>query len=88
VGSHEECFDGTGYPAGLSGTAIPLESRIVACAIAYVKLAQVLDREAAARALERESGNALDSDIVAVALMLVAQDGTGATSALRDVPTA
>jgi diguanylate cyclase (GGDEF)-like protein len=88
VGSHEECFDGTGYPAGLSGTAIPLESRIVACAIAYVKLAQVLDREAAARALERESGNALDSDIVAVTLMLVAQDGTGATSALRDVPTA
>ena len=52
VGAHEERFDGTGYPAGLSGGAIPVESRIVACAAAHVKLAQILAGEPLARALE------------------------------------
>ena len=45
VGAHEEHFDGTGYPAGLSGGDIPVESRIVACAAAHVKLAQILAGE-------------------------------------------
>ena len=50
VGAHEERFDGTGYPAGLSGDDIPLESRIVACAAAHVKLAQILAGEPLAQA--------------------------------------
>lgn len=32
VGNHHERFDGTGYPNGLKGEAIPLEGRIVAIA--------------------------------------------------------
>lgn len=32
---HHECFDGTGYPDGLSGTDIPEEARIIAVAEAY-----------------------------------------------------
>ena len=56
VGAHEERFDGTGYPAGLSGEDIPVESRIVACAAAHVKLAQTLGGKDAAAALERQSG--------------------------------
>jgi len=88
VGSHEECFDGTGYPAGLSGDEIPVESRIVACAIAYERLSHLLDRDAAARALERRSGNALDPDVVAVALAVLARDGNSPAHSLRDVPTA
>jgi diguanylate cyclase (GGDEF)-like protein len=88
VGTHEECFDGTGYPEGLSGAEIPLESRIVACAIAYERLSQILERDEAARALERQSGNALDGDIVAVAVAVLARDGNGSAHSLRDVPTA
>jgi HD-GYP domain-containing protein (c-di-GMP phosphodiesterase class II) len=88
VGTHEERFDGTGYPEGLSGTEIPLESRIVACAIAYERLSQILDRDDAARALERQSGNALDGDIVAVAVAVLARGGNGSAHSLRDVPTA
>jgi cyclic di-GMP phosphodiesterase len=33
--SHHECFDGTGYPQGLRGEAIPLASRIVALCDVY-----------------------------------------------------
>jgi HD-GYP domain-containing protein (c-di-GMP phosphodiesterase class II) len=35
VGCHHERWDGTGYPAGLAGEAIPLFGRIVAVADAY-----------------------------------------------------
>ena len=45
VAAHEEWFDGSGYPAGLSGQEIPLEARIVACAIAFVKLAGTVGGE-------------------------------------------
>jgi putative two-component system response regulator len=35
AGGHHECFDGTGYPRGLSGDAIPLCCRIMAVANVY-----------------------------------------------------
>jgi HD-GYP domain-containing protein (c-di-GMP phosphodiesterase class II) len=35
---HHECYDGNGYPDGLKGEDIPLESRIVAIADAFVNL--------------------------------------------------
>ena len=30
VGGHHECYDGTGYPLGLKGEAIPREARLFA----------------------------------------------------------
>jgi putative nucleotidyltransferase with HDIG domain len=35
VRSHHERWDGTGYPDGLAGDDIPLESRIIACCDAF-----------------------------------------------------
>ena len=35
VRHHHEHFDGSGYPDGLAGDAIPIEARIVAAADAY-----------------------------------------------------
>jgi two-component system response regulator RpfG len=35
---HHEAFDGSGYPAGLAGAAIPVEARIVAAANAFATM--------------------------------------------------
>jgi HD-GYP domain-containing protein (c-di-GMP phosphodiesterase class II) len=35
---HHECYDGSGYPDGLKGEDIPLESRIIAIADAFINM--------------------------------------------------
>ena len=60
VGAHEEHFDGSGYPLGLSGEDIPVESRIVACAAAHVKLSQVLSGDVLTQTLKEQAGGVLD----------------------------
>ena len=82
VAAHEERYDGSGYPAALSGDEIPLEARIVACAVAFVSVAALIGADAAARELERGAGTALDPAVVRAALRL---RGDGARR-LRDVP--
>jgi response regulator RpfG family c-di-GMP phosphodiesterase len=72
--THQECFDGSGYPQGLRGEEIPLGARIFA--IADTLDAMMSDRPyrqgrpyAAARAeIQRESGKQFDPRIVAVFL--------------------
>ncbi|HET6175243.1 MAG TPA: diguanylate cyclase [Gaiellales bacterium] len=86
VGAHEERFDGTGYPLGLSGDDIPLESRIVACAAAYAKLARILSGEPLAEALKAQSGQALDPEVVNAALTQLARERSDPPRRLRDVP--
>jgi two-component system cell cycle response regulator len=88
VGAHEERFDGTGYPLGLSGEDIPVESRIVACAAAHVKLARILSGEALAQALKQQSGHALDPEVVTAALAQLARERSYPPLPLRDVPAA
>jgi len=67
---HHERYDGTGYPTGMSGTAIPLEARIVAVADVFDAL--TTDRpyrpkygqDEALGIVELMRGNVLDPDLV------------------------
>jgi putative nucleotidyltransferase with HDIG domain len=40
VAAHHECWDGKGYPAGLSGEDIPLESRLISVADVFDAMTQ------------------------------------------------
>jgi putative two-component system response regulator len=68
--THHERWDGSGYPRGLAGAAIPLEGRIVALADAFDAMTNDRPYRAArsvARAIsliEEERGAAFDPDIV------------------------
>jgi len=80
---HHEHFDGSGYPAGLAGEAIPLEARLVAVADVFDAL--VTDRPYRSRydcseALEILSslgGINLDPALVALFIATVSQDLVG-----------
>jgi HD-GYP domain-containing protein (c-di-GMP phosphodiesterase class II) len=68
--SHHERWDGTGYPDGLSGSAIPLPARIIAVCEAYDTLTNPLDSaeplspQAAVDELSRRTGTELDPGVV------------------------
>jgi HD-GYP domain-containing protein (c-di-GMP phosphodiesterase class II) len=72
--THQECFDGSGYPQGLAGEQIPLGARIFA--VADTLDAIMSDRPyrcgrpyAVARAeIARESGTQFDPQVVAAFL--------------------
>jgi len=67
--NHHEKFDGTGYPSGLSGRAIPLSARIVAFADAYDALTSKriykdkVSPEESKERLIRDRGTHFDPDI-------------------------
>lgn len=67
---HHERIDGAGYPDGLKGTDIPLESRIIAVADAYDAMTSTrsyrepFTTSAALAELRRVAGTQLDSEIV------------------------
>jgi HD-GYP domain-containing protein (c-di-GMP phosphodiesterase class II) len=68
VGAHHERMDGQGYHRGLSGTQIPLGSRVVAVADRFDELTHdtpdqpALDREAALKCMGDEAGDGLCPD--------------------------
>ena len=72
--THHERFDGRGYPHGLSGEEIPLESRIVAVAdtLDAITHDRVHQRAAsladAVKEIEKESGKQFDPEVVAAFL--------------------
>jgi HD-GYP domain-containing protein (c-di-GMP phosphodiesterase class II) len=78
VRSHHERWDGAGYPDGLAGEAIPLESRIIAACDTWNAMTtdrvyrRALDREVAVAELASCAGSQLDPRVVEVVLELVA----------------
>lgn len=70
IRSHHERLDGSGYPDGLAGDAIPLEARIIAVADVYDALTShrpyraAWPPERALALIESEAGNKLDAACV------------------------
>jgi HD-GYP domain-containing protein (c-di-GMP phosphodiesterase class II) len=67
---HHEKFNGTGYPEGLSGTGIPLASRIIAVVDAFEAMTmgrpyrERLGVEAAVKEIRKEAGSHFDPAVV------------------------
>jgi putative two-component system response regulator len=91
--SHQEKWDGSGYPEGLSGDAIPISARIMAVADVYDALISArpyktaMSHENAAGIITEGSGRHFDPDIVAAFVVL--QDKFAAIAArLSELPAA
>ncbi|MES2261546.1 MAG: HD domain-containing phosphohydrolase [Pseudomonadota bacterium] len=76
--SHQEKFDGSGYPQGLSGDAIPVSARLMAVADVYDALISrrvykpAFTHETAIELIRQGSGEHFDPDVVDA--MLMAED--------------
>ena len=70
--SHHECFDGTGYPRGLKGLSIPLESRMISIANAFEMMTgkrsyrYTLTKEEAITELRNHKSTQFDPELVEV----------------------
>jgi putative nucleotidyltransferase with HDIG domain len=80
VRSHHERWDGSGYPDGLAGEAIPLEARIVSCCDAWNAMRtdrsyrKALSPEIALAELEANAGRQFDPQIVDAVIQIVSPE--------------
>jgi putative nucleotidyltransferase with HDIG domain len=87
VRSSHERWDGSGYPDGLSGEAIPLEARIVAACDAFNAMTttrsyrEAMPRSEAIAELERCSGSHFDPEVVGGLLRTVSRSADPASVA-------
>jgi len=78
---HHERWDGTGYPRGLEGEAIPLGSRILAVVDAWESMTSARpfraprDLTDAAAELQREAGRQFDAQVVEAFLAVLCREG-------------
>jgi putative two-component system response regulator len=78
--THHERVDGTGYPHGLAGEAIPIEGRIAAIADVFDALTTdrlyrpAFPRDQAIAMMRAESGSHFDSHLLALFLNLIDED--------------
>jgi len=94
VRHHHERFDGKGYPDGIKGAEIPLESRIIAVADTYDAITS--DRsyrkgsthDEAISELKRVSGSQLDPALVEIFCKVVTSELTARTVSLDQLQTA
>lgn len=76
---HHERWDGKGYPHGLKGEEIPLESRIIAILDAYNAMTtnrpyrKAITHKEAISELERHSGTQFDPELVKVFISIFKQ---------------
>lgn len=74
---HHERYDGRGYPGGLKGEEIPIESRLMAVADTFDAMnserayRKSLSKDAIVSELKRVSGSQLDASVVAIFLKLL-----------------
>ena len=77
VRSHHERWDGDGYPDGLAGEAIPLESRIIACCDSWNAMRtdrayrRALSHDVAVGELVANAGRQFDPSVVSAFLNIV-----------------
>ncbi|ADU50808.1 metal dependent phosphohydrolase [Thermaerobacter marianensis DSM 12885] len=78
VRSHHERWDGGGYPDGLSGTAIPLASRLLALADAFDAMTegrpyhlQPLTVDAALAEIDRQSARQFDPELAPLFIAMI-----------------
>ncbi len=83
--SHHEKFDGTGYPQGLAGDAIPLSGRIVAVADVYDALLhrrpykEAWELAAVVDLIRNESGKHFDPRVVDAFVTVLEREGVVST---------
>ena len=88
VVAHHERPDGQGYPAGLAGDEIPLESRILAVADSFEAMTsdrvyrRAIPLPAAVAELRKHSGAQFDSGVVEA--FLATLETTGSAAAAED----
>lgn len=94
VRSHHEHWDGTGYPDGLDGEAIPLSARIICIADVYDALTsarsyrQAFSNEEALRIMETEAGKIFDPHLFGLFARLLRFGGVRETSHEQDYKAA
>jgi putative two-component system response regulator len=89
VSAMRERWDGTGYPRGLAGDAIPLSARVVAPCVAYRAMRAGSQRrppashEAAIAELRRSSGAHFDPMTASAVCLSAGPDGVRSLLRLR-----